>query len=979
MRTVQLLDRLIKYGLLLLLIWTPLAFGAVHAWAYSLLQIHVFILVALWLGRDLVARYQLDAQNPDPFVCTSLALPLALFILLLLVQVLPFPAPILQWISPTAANLYQQFLPNWPSTLATLSLQPYLTQMAVGQWLAFAGIFLMAVNVLRTHEQIRLVCWTIVGIACFISLIAITQKMLATSEIYWSRDASYTGGSFFGPFVNKNHFAGYQNLALFVGLGLLLSQPSFRTEIQTNSAWRKRLYAIMTRVSPVRLLLVFILAMMSGALFLSGSRGGIASFVVGLVSLSCFLRRDQIKLKHKGLIATVLVMTIGMGVWLGILPMMRSVESIVSDETVHSLAGRLPIFQTAWAISEDFPFLGIGYGTFSVISARYQPALDYSINSFAHVHNDFLQLLVETGWVGFSILMTGVLLVLREIIRKWLSRHDPFVKFMVAAGLSAIVAMSAHSLVDFNLHIPSNALLFTIVMAVTYAAANVTRRMAYSPETAGDGNDMEDAPVPRRLYRVLLSTVGIIGAIVLASMTSKIAVADLLYPQQTVLRPTHWVYTTDPSIRRSRLIQALEWTPHNPYYWRSLASLDVQAARAEFDVGTVDSESEAIALLRGAVDNYQRALLQEPTVPDAQLGWLQAIELLGNVSSLSSLPDVNESSAWYTKIASLAPSSPSVQYNLGVILLSRSEAMTMQPRPFFRRTIELSSLITGHYVNEVLRAYRHFLPDDEAFLRFASSVPNTIHGHLHAARLLEGPHWTQARLHYRIALYLSESDPGMLKSYGEALHRHHSFPDAEGIWERLIELTPDDAGVYLKLAAAQIKLNVPERAAQTLEQLVARFPQDPKYLTTLAEHYMQQQLLGQAEGIWKRTIDLEPHSAQGYSRLAKVYTLREEFGNAVRVMQRAVSLASSQASHHYQLASLFQQIGKPEKAEQVYQRLTRNYNTAPHSFYMLGQLAEEDGHLSLAASYYRRAATLQPQQGSYQQAMKSVNSRLTQN
>ena len=206
-----------RYGLMLLLIWTPLAFGSVHPWAFALLEIHVFLLVAAWMGQLIVSRRQrLRAPRvPTSFVRTPLALPLGLFIALLMFQLTPLPPALLKQLSPTTYELYSLALPSWPDpqpgpstdhnvpgVSKILSLHPYATRLELRKFLAYAGLFFLIVNTLRPHRHIRAVCLVIVGTASVIALVGIVQKLSGTSAIYWFRDTSYT--SFFGSYINRN-------------------------------------------------------------------------------------------------------------------------------------------------------------------------------------------------------------------------------------------------------------------------------------------------------------------------------------------------------------------------------------------------------------------------------------------------------------------------------------------------------------------------------------------------------------------------------------------------------------------------------------------------------------------------------------------------------------------------------------------------------------------------------------------------------
>jgi len=472
-----------RYGLRLLLIWTPLAFGSVHPWAFALMEIHVFLLVAAWMRRLLVSQRQrlFKPRRSTSFVCTPLALPLVLFVALLMFQLIPLSPALLKQLSPATYELYGLTLPGWPDTQPvlstdhnvpgvsrTLSLHPYATRLELVKFLAYGGLFFLLVNTLRTRRQIRAMGLVIVGTASAMALVGIVQKLSGTSAIYWLRDTSYV--SFFGPYINRNHFAGYQAMAILFGLGLLFDQ-SVEADRETPQTWRQRLLWWFGLFTQGRGLLVYALAVMTGALFFSLSRAGVLSFLLGLMlfGLLCLTR-------HRGagrqaVWAITLAAMAGMILWLGIAPLFMRLEEIAYGADALTWAGRLPVSQATWEMSKDFPLFGIGYEAFPVLFPRYQPATVPA--RYVQAHNDLLQLLAETGWVGFVLLVGGILRLVTDIVRRWRVRHDPFVQALVPAGLAALFGMALHSLVDFNLRIPANALLFTVVLALTFACTNL--------------------------------------------------------------------------------------------------------------------------------------------------------------------------------------------------------------------------------------------------------------------------------------------------------------------------------------------------------------------------------------------------------------------------------------------------------------------------------------------------------------------------
>jgi len=160
----------------------------------------------------------------------ALALPLVLFLVLLMFQLTPLPPALLKRLSPTTYELYSLTLPGWPDTQATLSTQqnvpavsrtlslyPYATRLELYKFLAYAGLFFLVVNTLRTHRQIRAVCLVIVGTAAVMALVGIVQKLSGTSAIYWFRDTSYV--NFFGPYINRNHLLGIRPWRFYLAWG----------------------------------------------------------------------------------------------------------------------------------------------------------------------------------------------------------------------------------------------------------------------------------------------------------------------------------------------------------------------------------------------------------------------------------------------------------------------------------------------------------------------------------------------------------------------------------------------------------------------------------------------------------------------------------------------------------------------------------------------------------------------------------------
>jgi tetratricopeptide (TPR) repeat protein len=112
----------------------------------------------------------------------------------------------------------------------------------------------------------------------------------------------------------------------------------------------------------------------------------------------------------------------------------------------------------------DYPLLGTGLGTYVASFRRHKPTLDAGL--VEHTHNDYLELLAETGAAGFLIVAGGLGWCGWRTFTRGVARHDPEIRGLVFGGLAGVVAMGVHSLVDFNLHIPANALTFAVILGL---------------------------------------------------------------------------------------------------------------------------------------------------------------------------------------------------------------------------------------------------------------------------------------------------------------------------------------------------------------------------------------------------------------------------------------------------------------------------------------------------------------------------------
>jgi O-antigen ligase len=246
------------------------------------------------------------------------------------------------------------------------------------------------------------------------------------------------GGIPFGPYVNRNHFAGFTELVIPVSL-----VPVVLGKVRRERWFLVSLFAVV----PI------------GALVLSASRGGIISFSVelGVLFLWLVLRRTVGRHLLSG--GAVLLLAFLMVSWLGVEQLIERFSSLQSLEV--TVGKRASMRADTWRIFLDHPWTGTGLGTLQLVFPAYETLYDGKIVN--HTHNDYLEGLAETGIVGglCCVWFLGVLLF--DSLRRLAQPIGAFASTIQLSGLIACLGFLTHSLVDFNLHIPANALLFFLM------------------------------------------------------------------------------------------------------------------------------------------------------------------------------------------------------------------------------------------------------------------------------------------------------------------------------------------------------------------------------------------------------------------------------------------------------------------------------------------------------------------------------------
>jgi len=403
-RQSSIISHIPRYSLYALLIFTPLARASVQGWAITI--IHMLTLIALTaflLERTMAWDWKwIKTPLDKPFI--------ALAVLCLLSSVFS--------------------LHRVTSLRSMLLLLNYL------------AIFYLTIHIFRTRAQLRQLVYLIIGVAAFLSIFGLFKYFGSNPFPWWEyTDISQSEYRLSATFGNPDHLAGYMEMALPVVLGLFL----------LGFEWGKKSF------------LIYLSFLLLTALILSLSRGSWFASITGLTLMAACLLFDRY-FKRKGLVLSIIGVTLAaVLIVLSTTPVVERILTLTERDPETNLSSRLIAWSGAVSMIENHPVLGTGPGTFAFAYTKFQPP--GLSKHYTMAHNDYLHFVSETGLPLIAIIIWMILSLYRKGFRK-LKNPSRLVRGITLGAMSGITAILVHSVGDFNLHIPANAILFTVLAAI---------------------------------------------------------------------------------------------------------------------------------------------------------------------------------------------------------------------------------------------------------------------------------------------------------------------------------------------------------------------------------------------------------------------------------------------------------------------------------------------------------------------------------
>ncbi|MEO8678475.1 MAG: O-antigen ligase family protein [Vicinamibacterales bacterium] len=434
------------YGLLVTLAWGAGAFGSAYRWAYTPLLISsaVLGLAGLWLGQRSSRSSWL------------LALCLASIAVAVVAQMVPLPLNQLMALSPHAAQVIGELsLPfELNSTSHSLSIDPSRTRLGL-VFLGAFGLFMLGTARVLTRAMANHLAGALVILGVALATVGIVQHATFTGKIYgfWELDQ---GGAPFGPFVNKNHFAGWMLMALPVTLGYFLALVSRGMEGR-KPGFRNLVLWFSTEQASRATLTAFAILVMALSLVLTVSRSGIMGFVVALLLVGTVMARRQSSISRRALVIAYLTfLLVAVVSWVGL----DLIAARFAQMDPGSINERPAIWADTLRIARDFWLTGTGLNTYGVSTLFYQTSVPgLHLNE---AHNDYLQLAAEGG-VLLCLPIACTIGAFAWSVRKRLQDDVGSIWWIRMGAVTGLIAIALQSLVEFSLQKPGNAALFCVL------------------------------------------------------------------------------------------------------------------------------------------------------------------------------------------------------------------------------------------------------------------------------------------------------------------------------------------------------------------------------------------------------------------------------------------------------------------------------------------------------------------------------------
>lgn len=512
-----------------------------------------------------------------------------------------------EWLGRLSPAL-ERFLPLWFNSDAplhlgnwtNLSLDPQATRGGLVMYLAIASLFLIVIQYThRIGDVERILRWisiAVIGMA----ILGLAQYLCGNGKFLWTyaHPFRHTSDAVKGSFANENHFAHF--IALGIGPLLWWLWSTTRTTQDTRTHPPRATGPSQRKLSTVRNALPLIQVVSAGLVFLAGlltfSRGGILILVVSCLVIFAIYSIQSLIGKREllvlGAIVSMVIVALAMHGHSTIIHQLQSLR-ISSVHDLSAALGREDIWSADMTASRNYLITGTGIGSHRQVYPTFFSAP--SEVEFTHAENGYLQILMEAGIPGLTLVLIGLFITFRWLVLSLNRSVSAPIRACAGAILAGMVITTLHAVVDFAWYIPT-CMSYTVILA---ACACRLATFARCSETRPQNLVM----LPRTVWIALFLTATVSGTIMVCNRwgPAKAAIVWDRYLAHSQTRDheadfsssfmasslDHQRALAETVHLQSLLRQVLEADPHDPRAHARMAALYLR----RFEIEQHDSDN----------------------------------------------------------------------------------------------------------------------------------------------------------------------------------------------------------------------------------------------------------------------------------------------------------------------------------------------------------------------------------------------------
>ncbi len=399
---------------------------------------------------------------------------LFLFVVYVALQLIPLPIGLVGWLSPACVEIHDRLgILAAHSSFVSASVLPSATMDHLMRIFAYSLVFFLVTDIAGAlRKRLWLLALPIITIASFQAIVGLVQVGMGGPNTLAR-----------GGYLNRNHFAGLLEMSFpFAVMGAAASVQRARSasphSVSPQPGGLRWTFLACICLGVATLMLI-------GILYSLSRMGFIACLFSILVMGSSLLVAGFSRGIRLKVLASLGVLILLAFIFLPSDTLISRFAELGSAEEVSD-QNRLQVWKETLGLIQQFPWVGCGLGSYESVFLRYKQSGEMLADNYAH--NDYLQGLAELGLPGFSLVAAFLSLALMKTTSVISADSSSRVRYLAVACLGSLAAILLHSVVDFNLYVPPNAMLLSWVSAIAFSLSFASPQSQAPPAKPEDGS-----------------------------------------------------------------------------------------------------------------------------------------------------------------------------------------------------------------------------------------------------------------------------------------------------------------------------------------------------------------------------------------------------------------------------------------------------------------------------------------------------------